>query len=164
MLAGATLSLSLLAGEPEPQSQVAQVSTADFTTLAGDGWSGSLIYLDYSSNTEQSIPVEIRFDHPGARKVVYHIKYPGESQYNATEKLKWSRDGRELNGETLVSRSLDADGSTVLVTEHDGKDDNRLARIRMTYSINDSALTISKDVRFDDEAEFFRRNAYELVR
>ena len=132
--------------------------------MAGDGWSGSLLYLDYSSSTEQRIPVEIRFDKPGSRKVLYRIKYPGEAQYNAIEKLKWSRDGRKLNGENIVSRSREADGTLILVTQYDGSDDNRPAEIRMTYSLNKSALEISKDVRFEDEEDFFRRNAYELVR
>ena len=65
---------------------------------------------------------------------------------------------------TIVSRSQEADGTIVLVTHYDGKDDDRPAEIRMTYSLDKSALMISKDVRFEDEGNFFRRNAYELVR
>ncbi len=160
----AAIGLSLLASEPEAPSEEAVVSSADFNVLAGDGWSGSLRYLDYSSNTEVRIPVEIRFDKPGARKVVYRIKYPGEAQHNAIETIKWSRDGRRLNGEAIVNRSRQADGTVVFVTQSDGKDNKRPAEIRMTYALNKSVLSIAKDVRFEDEEKFFRRNAYELVR
>lgn len=160
----ATMGTALLASEMQSPAEEMLVSSADFAILAGDSWSGSLSYLDYSSNTEQRIPVEIRFDNPGSHKVVYHIKYPGEAQYNATEKLKWSRNGRKLDGEAIVNRSHDAEGTTILVTQFEGEDDNRPAEIRMTYSLNESVLAISKEVRFEEEADFFRRNAYELVR
>jgi hypothetical protein len=160
----AAMSMVSLAAEPAAQSDAARVTADDFATLAGDGWRGALRYLDYSSHTEKRIPVEMRFDEPGKRTVVYHIRYPGETQYNASEKLKWSGDGRRLNGKPLVTRSREADGTLILVTEFDGKDDNRPAEIRMTYSFNASALTISRDVRFEGDARFFRRNTYELRR
>ena len=158
------MALPLLAGAEDRQSEEAIVTSADFAGLTGDGWSGSLRYLDYSSNTEKTIPVELRFDKPRKRKVVYRIKYPGEAQYNTTEKLKWSRDGLELNDQKIVSRRRSADGTVVLITQGYGKDNNRSAEIRTTYSLNVSALTISKDVRPEGEADFFRRNSYELVR
>ena len=163
-IVGAAMSMSLLADEPQVKPEEALVTSADFNALAGESWSGSLNYLDYSSSTEERIPVEVRFDEPDSNKVVYRIKYPGEAQYNTTEKLKWSRDGRKLNGEMIISRSRESDGTTILVTQFEGQDNNRPAKIRMTYSLNESALTISKHVRFEDEAGFFRRNAYELVR
>ena len=160
----ALFSLSVLASELASLSQAAEVSSADFNVLAGEGWVGSLRYLDYSSDTQVSIPVKIRFDKPGSRKIVYRIKYPGEAQYNATESIKWSRNGRKLNGETIVDRDLKADGTIILVTQYNGKDNKRPAEIRMTYSLHKSALTIAKDVRFQGEGAFFRRNTYELSR
>lgn len=141
-----------------------RVTAADFSILAGAGWSGSLSYRDYSSNKEQEIPVEVQFDEPRSRKVVYRIKYPGESKYNAIESLKWSRDGRKLNGKMIVSREQAPSGTTVLVTQFDGEDDDRPAEIRMTYSLNPNALSISKFVRFEGQADFLRRNAYDVVR
>ena len=128
----AAMGLPLFASEPASPSEEVRVTSTDFISLAGDGWSGSLRYLDYSSNTEKRIPVEIRFDNPGTRKLDYRIKYPGETQYNTKERLKWSRDGRRLNGRTIVSRDRQADGTLVLITQYEGKDDNRSAEIRMS--------------------------------
>lgn len=160
----AVMAMSSFAAETEFQTEELLVTSTDFSVLVGDGWAGSLRYLDFSSNTEKAIPVEIRFESPGKRKVVYRIKYPGEAQHNAKEQLKWSRDGREINGQDIVSRSRKPNGALVLVTRGNGRDNNQSAEIRMTYSLNDTALTISKDVRYEGETDFFRRNSYELVR
>lgn len=160
----AALATSSLASETGSQPDQAVVRPADFSAVTGASWSGFLVYLDYSSHTEKRIPVEVQFEKPGKRSVIYRIRYPGETQHNAKEKLQWSRNGRKLNGKPIVSRSRTADGSLILVTHYDGEDNNRPATIRMTYSIGASVLVISKDVRFDDSVDFFRRNAYELVR
>ncbi|MBT8069107.1 MAG: hypothetical protein KJO80_01625 [Gammaproteobacteria bacterium] len=164
VLCAVVIGTPLFAGESTTRSEDARVAPADFAILAGAGWSGSLSYRDYSSDKEQKIPVEVQFDEPGSRKVVYRIKYPGESQYNARESLKWSRDGRKLNGKMIVSREQAPPGTTVLVTQFDGEDDNRPAEIRMIYSLNRNALSISKFVRFEGQEDFMRRNAYELAR
>lgn len=160
----AAIAIPVLASDPESKSEVALVSSADFTALTGDRWNGSLFYLDYSSNAEARIPVKFQFEEPGPRTVFYHIAYPGEAQFDTTEKLTWSRDGRKLNGARIVSRCLNADGTITLITQFDGEDDKRPAEIRMTYSLDSNALSIRKDVRFEGDVEFFRRSAYELGR
>lgn len=140
------------------------VTQADLTMLDGAPWTGSLSYLDYSSGESEQIPVTIQFDKPGKKKVIYRIKYPGESQYNSREKLRISKDGRKLNGEPVVSRSVLEDGTIVVVTEYRDKDDGQQADIRMTYSLHASRLEIRKEVRFDSDGEYFERNAYRLTR
>lgn len=145
-----------------PQPPVA--SAADLQRLSVSSWTGSLGYLDYSSGTWDTIPVAVRFDASKARVVRFHIKYPGESQYNESDKIRVSRNGQSLNGERIVERLEHADGTLTLVTLSRGKDDGRKADIRKTYMIGDGALTITKAVRFDGESEFFKRNAFELKR
>ena len=61
-------------------------SPEDFRVLSGNGWKGHLTYLDYSSGSRSQIPVEIQVDEPNGRSLSYSIKYPGETQYNSSEK------------------------------------------------------------------------------
>jgi hypothetical protein len=73
VLCAIAVAIPLFAGESETRSGDARVTPADFSILAGAGWSGSLSYRDYSSNKEQKIPVEVQFDEPRSRTVVYRI-------------------------------------------------------------------------------------------
>ena len=110
------------------------------------------------------IPVEIEIREPKGRTLAFSIKYPGETQYNTTEKLKFSRDGRKLDGELIVAREQNEDGDLVLVTAYRGEDNNRPADIRVTYRIGSTAFSISKEVRFEGESDYFLRNQYSLAR
>lgn len=142
----------------------AQGSAADFALIEGDGWTGTLTYLDYSTKKPSSIPVALNVKPASGRTVTYQIKYPGEAKYNATEKLKLSKDGTRLNGNAIIARTVADNGSVEVVTMTRGKDDNRNADIRMTYAMSDNALTITKDVKFDDGEDFFERNTLALTR
>ncbi|MBT8083713.1 MAG: hypothetical protein KJN95_10395 [Gammaproteobacteria bacterium] len=168
LLVTAVILLAACADNPASQSgevQTAPVaSSEDFRIAAGSGWKGHLSYLDYSSGSMSRIPVEIEISEPKGRTLAYFIKYPGETQYNAREKIKFSRDGRELDGGRIVARELNADGDLVLVTAFRGEDNERPADIRMTYEISSAEFSISKQVRFDGESEYFLRNRYLLTR
>ncbi len=148
----------------EASKTAANISIDDLAPLTGPEWTGSLSYLDYGSNKTATIPVSIRFDSAKSASIRYHIKFPGESQYNESAKLKITRDGTRLNGEPVVKRSLLPDGTVVVVTRDKAKDDGRPADIRTTYSLSTAALTIRKDVRFAGDNDYFERNAYTLTR
>lgn len=156
------LSLQACTGQTA-QKNGPTVNALDLARLSGSEWVGTLGYLDYSSAEWDGIPVSMRFDAAKGRSIRFHIKYPGESQYNDSEKLRASRDGRSLDGAVLIERR-DDDNTLFLVTEARGKDDGRSADIRMTYIVSDAALTISKSVRLDSDSKYFKRNAYELTR
>ena len=139
-------------------------SSEDFKVAAGSGWKGHLNYLDYSSEAMSRIPVEIEIDEPKGRTLVYSIKYPGETQYNSREKIKFSRNGRELDGGLIIARDQNEDGDLVLVTAYRGEDNDRPADIRVTYEVGKTQFSISKEVKLDGESEFFLRNQYSLAR
>lgn len=139
-------------------------SPEDFRVLAGSGWSGHLSYLDYSSESRSQIPVEIQIDEPGRRTLGYSVRYPGEEQYNSKEKLKFSRDGRKLDGGLIIARERNDNGDLTLVTASEGKDNNRSADIRVTYTITSKTFSISREIRIEGESEFFLRNQYSLTR
>lgn len=139
-------------------------SSEDFRIAAGGGWKGHLSYLDYSSESVSKIPVEIEIAEPKGRTLVYSIKYPGETQYNSKEKIRFSRDGRELDGRPIVLREQNDDGDLVLVTAYRGEDNDRPADIRVTYQIGSNEFSIAKEVRFEGESDYFLRNEYSLAR
>lgn len=139
-------------------------SSEDFKVAAGSGWKGHLSYLDYTSGAMSRIPVEIEIDEPKGRTLVYSIKYPGETQYNSREKIKLSRDGRELDGGLIIARDQNEDGDLVLVTASRGEDNDRPADIRMTYEIGKTQFSISKEVKPDGDSDYFLRNQYSLAR
>ena len=161
--------LQVACAEVEPDhlvdAQTGPVASAeDFRVVAGSGWIGHLSYLDYSSEALSQIPVEIQIDEPNGRTLDYSIKYPDETQYNSREKIELSRDGRKLNGGLIIARKRNDNGDLVLVTTYQGTDDNRRADIRVTYAIGSAAFSISKEIRFEGESDYFLRNQYSLVR
>ena len=139
-------------------------SPEDFRVVAGSGWKGHLSYLDYSSEALSQIPVEIQVDEPNGLTLVYSTRYPGETQYNTRETIELSRDGRKLNGGLIIARNRNDNGDLALVTTYQGEDDNRRADIRVTYTLGSTAFSISKEVQFEGEDEYFLRNRYLLVR
>lgn len=137
---------------------------ADFATLEGKEWSGSLSYLDYSKDTREAIAVSLKFEPVAESSIAFAIKYPGEAQYNSRENYKWSEDGLRLNDAEIVSRTILPGGTVEIVTESEGTDDRRLARIRTTYAISSEQFLVRKDVKFSEEDTFFNRNEYALSR
>ena len=148
----------------EDSASKTSVTAADFAPLSGPEWTGSLTYLDYSSNEPSQIPVSIRFDEAKSRSIRYHIKYPGEAQYNDSVKIKLSKNGRELNGDSITDRQELPDGTVVITTRAQEEDDGRPADVRTTYSLGASALSIRKEVRYEGSTDYLERNIYRLAR
>ncbi len=160
---------------------VPTVSQNDFMILTGESWNGALTYLDYSSGKRVTIPTRAQIMQKGD-KISVSISYPEEPWEDSKETLSFSKDGRKLNGHTLISRSthalsslgLDAENFnmttlpdimfTRFVTEHDGKDNGKPAKIRMQYILHPKALGIYKDVKTDKNESFVNRNVYSFTR
>ena len=138
-------------------------SVEDFRVLDGAEWSGELDYLNYGSEQRSSIPVGLRVEAIADGSVTYSIRYPGEEQYNATERLTISDDGASIDGRPIVDRQ-DVDGRLTITTEGKGEDDNRPADVQIVYFVSPDEFRIQKNVRLDGEAEFFNRNEYRYVR
>ena len=151
------------------QSELAPVAEAelanadDFAVLAGDDWTGVLDYLNYGTDDRSTIPVRMIAREPQGRSMRYGFAYPGEEDKNANDRIRVSRDGRQINGYTIVQRFTDQTRGLVFVTEGSGRDDNQPADIRLTYEIAADRVVISKDVRFAN-GEWINRNSYRLTR
>ena len=141
-----------------------RVDASDLARLTGAPFSGTLSYLDYSSDEIEKRPVTIQFNAPRRGRISYEVSYPDNAYYNSKERLVVSRAGDKLNGEPIVSREELDDGTLIIVTAYRGEDNDRPADIRMTYAVHANKLQIRKEVRFDGERIFFERNAYRLTR
>ena len=142
------------------------ITSKDFKNLIGC-WSGSLTYLDYSTNKPFSMPANINVkDFKKTNLIVCSLIYPKEPSANALDTIFISKDGRRLNNEPLKNkRKLDKDNLEI-VTEINGIDgnDNKAAVIRHTYILGSSIYSIKKEVQFVGQTQWILRNEYKFIR
>jgi len=139
-----------------------KITRDELQILTGSQWSGTLTYLDYRSNKRVSIPANLTVRPNGEDKWswVFEYKYPDEPKANSEEIVRLSRDGKSLNGEVVLERATLTDNTVRFVTEKRGQDNNRGAAIRFIYALNAKTFSIKKEVRYEDENQFFERNEY----
>jgi hypothetical protein len=140
------------------------VSERDFAPITGQIWTGTLRYLDYNSGDPSEIPVQADVQSINDRTIVYRLIYPNETEYNASQRIRLSRDGTRIDGQPILSRERMEDGRLKIVTQGRSTDNLEPADIRMVYEIGTTAFDISQRVRPDGETEFFERNRYSFKR
>jgi len=155
---------SVFAGLVAPQAPV--FSDADLQRLTGARWKGTLTYKDYGSGKQVSIPSELIVTRAegGGPSWVFEYVYPQEPKANGRRTLTLGEGGRIFDGERVVERKSRGDGLVVIVTEKRGKDTDRDALFRFTYTLGESSFSILKEVRPEGAAEFFERNSYSWKR
>ncbi|MDQ3021842.1 MAG: hypothetical protein M3R36_14915 [Bacteroidota bacterium] len=140
------------------------INASELNLITGVKWIGSLTYLDYGSNKNVSIPVELSISQSSedTSVFIFNYEYTKEPDANGYDTVKISSDGKFLNNEEIVFKSS---GNTLkIITEELGEDDDRNAKFRHTYLINNSSFTLKKEVRFSDGEEFIIRNEYKFER
>lgn len=127
---------------------------------------GSLSYLDYRTSKMVTIPSNLTVTQLAGDKLtwVFEYQYPDEPKANSRETVTISKDGRTINGETVVEKAKLAGNTLRIVTEKSGPDDNRSALFHFTYLLNANSLSIKKEVRYEGMMEFFGRNQYSWKR
>lgn len=141
--------------------QPARVEANDIKVLEGPRWTGSLSYLDYSSNKTTSIASDLIVERlpDNERGWKFDFKYPNEPRADSSSFVTIAPDGTSFNGQRVISRLRDANGLTI-VTESEGTDNNKKAMFRFTYSLTGSTFSIKKEVKTEGSNEFFERNVY----
>ena len=134
--------------------------------LTGSQWTGTLTYLDYRAKKKVPIPANLNVRPNGEDKWswIFEYQYPDEPHANSKEIVRLSKDGRNMNDEIVLERTILPDNTVRFVTEKKGEDNNRSASIRYTYSVNAKSFSIRKEVRYDDENQFFERNGFDWKR
>lgn len=169
MLRPGILALSLCAvaacdaAPPGAPAKTATASRADIERVVGEGWTGTLVYRDYSppfGDVELKVEADIASAPEG---LALAIRYPDEPQANTVEVLELSEDGARLGGELVVERS-EADGMVAITTRANCEDDEKPAECEHRYVFGQKVFEMDKRVRFDDKEDFIRRNFYRLNR
>lgn len=153
-------SLFAAAAQPRP----ARAEPEDLQRLTGARWTGALTYLDYRRNERVAIPAELVVTRESESSWTFEYVYPKEPQADGKQTIRLGDDGRTLADKLVVGREVLADGTIKLVTESDGTDDDKPARLRFTYLIGANRYSIKKEVRPAGAAEFFERNEYSWTR
>jgi hypothetical protein len=162
-----TVTVSLTLSAPTLFAQ-ATVAPKDFDELVGPGWAGTLTYRDYTTEARTTIKAALllaRMAGPldGGARWDLRIAYADEPHANSGDTISLSADGRRFRNATVVERRVLADGRTQIVTEEEGRDNDRPARIRMVYTIGKRVSSLQKLVRYDG-ADYFERHIYEWAR
>jgi hypothetical protein len=146
--------------------QAPKVSADDLRRLAGARWTGTLTYLDYRSNRKVSIPSHLTVTQTAGDETswVFEYEYPEEPKANGKQTLKLGDGGTVFDGETVVERTGLDGGGFKLVTEKRGRDNDREALFRFTYTLDNSTFSLKKEVRPAGTTEFFERNQFSWKR
>ena len=140
------------------------ISTDDLKPILGE-WTGSLTYIDYSSNKSYTMPSNLMVK-PGKNEnqLLLSYSYPKEPKANSKGKIKISDDGKLLNKKAVVLREDLTDGSVRITIEYMSKDNNKEALIKGVYVFGKSVCVIRKEVKYKASDQWLKRNEYLFTR
>jgi hypothetical protein len=143
-----------------------KIEPTDFQILTGDKWTGTLSYLDYGNGQKTSIAstLSVKQSADDKLKWVFDYQYPDEPKASQKRDVILSADGGMIDGDKVVEKQYLPDGTLKFVTEKDGRDNNKPALLRNTYSISSTNFSIKKEVKMEGEKVFFERNEYRWKR
>lgn len=157
------VALALFTACAHDQPTAPRISAADLAQVAGAGWTGALVYRDYSPPYGE-VMLDVEADVTVAPQgLSLAIRYPNEPAANSTKTLRLSAGGTIFDREPVVERREEG-GAVVVLTRGPCEDDGRSATCEHVYRFSEAELGLEKRVRFDGDAEFIRRNAYRLTR
>ena len=140
------------------------VTTDDLLTLLGD-WTGTLTYIDYSSNKPYTMPANliVKQGKNENQLILFNI-YPKEPKANNKDKIKISKNGKLLNNYAVKSKQRLSNGQIQITTEYSGKDNNKKALIRSLYILGENQFVIRKEVKYENSDQWLKRNEFNYKR
>ena len=126
-------------------------------------WRGTLTYLDYTSGKPYTMPADIIFSFTENQSgLIRSYEYPDEPKANAKDTLVIEKNGTLFNKEKIASQKLTPSGDFTILTEYEGVDgnENKVAIIRHTYSLEGNGFSIKKEVKFIGTDTWIKRNEY----
>jgi hypothetical protein len=130
-----------------------------FDPLIDEEIPGELMYLDYSSNKEVRIPVNLLVTRIKEGTYQFAYSYPDEPKANSKARVRITADGKKLGGDK-ITKAAESEGVWHITTEYKGDDNNEKAMIRITWTVGPKTFTTKKEVRYKDQADYFTRNQY----
>ncbi|CAN5572448.1 hypothetical protein BH11BAC2_BH11BAC2_03560 [soil metagenome] len=156
------LTFMVISVYPSKAQDSTRISANDFSSVCGT-WYGKLTYLDYKSGKPYSMQANISIMRISkTNQFIFSNSYPNEPKANSMDTVSISADGKMIDQEIILSRSMRADGNTEVITELEGTDghDNRPATIRHTYIIGMNDFIMRKEVKFKDSKDWILRHEY----
>lgn len=155
--------VSALAGCLSAPVAAPALSITDLEAVAGDGWTGELVYRDYSPPFGQvQLAVEAKVTmRPDGLTLALH--YPKEPNADDTSGLLISADGRTFDSETVTVRERTGDTLTVM-TQARCEDNDLPAACTHIYTLAPKAFGWVKLVTLDRDGQQFQRHAYTFTR
>ena len=141
------------------------IHSKDFKVLENINWTGTLTYLDYSSNKNHTIPASIIVSQDTKDKNTFYFKYsyPKEPQENSIYTMVVSKTGSYLNKEMVVERSKTNTEGIKIITQKNDNDDGIEKTFRYTYILSSSRFSIKKEERKTKDRLWTERNIYTFV-
>ncbi|MDQ1592444.1 MAG: hypothetical protein QOG71_3071 [Pyrinomonadaceae bacterium] len=145
---------------------VPKIKADDLQLVTGAQWTGALTYLDYGRNKKVSISSNLVVTRSAADQLswFFEYKYPDEPKADGKKNLVIGKNGRTINGATVMERTTLADKTLKVVTEDAGTDNDEPALLRLTYLMGAKSFSIKKEVRYVGAGEFIVRNEYSWKR
>lgn len=141
-----------------------KITPDDLSSILGD-WTGTLTYIDYSTNKPFTMPTNLNVKQgKNEHLFLLFIKYPNEPNANSKDKIRISKDGAQLNKIEVKSKQKLLNGQVQITTEYLGKDNSKKALIKNVYIIGKSQFIIRKEVKFDNSDDWLMRNEYAFIR
>ncbi len=158
----------VVSADPPPAPTSISLSELNFMTGV---WEGYLEYLDYGDNkTRVRLPTTIRYE-TTKDAVSYTMAFiePDGSKVADKGGIRPVRDGSKIlfDGRThqVLAKEIDPKTETFrIVLTNTGKDDNKSATFTTTILRQKATLTITKQVKYDDQETSFVRNEFSLQR
>jgi hypothetical protein len=143
-----------------------KIKSGDFKQLTGGQWKGKLTYQDYRSNKKVSILSNLTVTESSEEQSwwIFEYEYPDEPKANKKSIVKISKDGKTIDGETVVERTKLPNETLKIVTTKKGLDNDKPSVFRFIYLINKTTFSIKKEVKYEGTDEFFERNEYSWIR
>ncbi|MGB5666096.1 MAG: hypothetical protein WBM53_04550 [Maribacter sp.] len=158
------ISGTLCAQKTEAEAPASRITQEDLSTVIGE-WTGSLTYIDYSSNKPYTMPANLSVKQAkNKNQLTLYNTYPKEPKANNTDKIKITKEGAFLNKKRVASREVLANGNIQIHTEHIGKDDNKTALIRNVYLLGNDQFIIRKEVQFEGSDVWIKRSEFNYTR
>ncbi len=167
LYAVALLSIGLLLSSVPAQ---VKVKNKELKNLAGN-WEGELEYLDYQ-NDKSKTRLKLRsLNTVKDGKVSQEIIYvePNGKEVKSGGSFALSADGLQIVEEkmkwTITKNFFDKRAKTrTIVYETKWKDNARNADLRETMIIGENEFSVTKEVRYENTADFFVRNTHRYSR
>lgn len=140
------------------------ILSEDLNMLLGE-WTGSLTYMDYSSNKPYTMPANVRVEQgKNEKQLLLFITYPNEPNANSRNKITVSKNGLQLNKKEVTSKQIMPNQQVKITTEYEGKDNNQKALIKNIYLLGKNEFLIRKEVKFESSEDWLIRNEYKYTR